>query len=125
MIGPSHRAWFSGDTGKTPLFDEIGKKLGPFDVTMIESGAYHPSWGEIHLGPHQALDVHTMVRGGVMMPVHWGTFNLALHDWYEPGEVVYTEGAERGILVATPTVGHPIEPTTLKEPTAPWWRDVR
>ena len=44
MLGPQHRVWYSGDTGPAPFFDEIGERLGPFDVAMLEIGAYHPSW---------------------------------------------------------------------------------
>ena len=85
IVGPEHRAWFSGDTG--PFDDgvrEIRKRLGPFDLSMVESGAWHESWGEIHLGPQQAMKMHELVGAKLMLPVHWGTFNLALHAWDEP-----------------------------------------
>ena len=69
-----HRVFFSGDTGLTPEFAEIGERLGPFDLVMLEVGAYHPSWGSIHLGPDNALIAHQLLGGGTLMPVHWGTF---------------------------------------------------
>ena len=45
------KVFFSGDTGLTSQFEAIGTTHGPFDLVMLEVGAYHPSWGSIHLGP--------------------------------------------------------------------------
>jgi len=84
LIGPDHRVYFSGDTGPTKHFEEIGEKFGPFDVTMLEVGAYNVAWGLIHLGPENALDAHEKLGGELMLPVHWGTFELALHGSSEP-----------------------------------------
>lgn len=85
FLGPQHRAWFSGDTG--PFDDgvrEIAVRLGPFDLAMIETGAWHPAWGNIHLGPREAVRMHRTLGARTLLPVHWGTFNLALHAWDEP-----------------------------------------
>lgn len=85
LVGPRSSVWFSGDTGPWDEgFAEIGKRFGGFDLSMIEIGAWHPSWGSIHLGPENALRVHELVRAKTLMPVHWGTFNLALHAWDQP-----------------------------------------
>ena len=84
--GPTHRAFYSGDTALHQEFSTIGEKLGPFDLTMIEAGAYNQGWADVHLGPEQAVLAHQLVRGKVMLPVHWGLFNLALHGWTEPAE---------------------------------------
>jgi len=85
LLGPQHRAWFSGDTGP---FDagvaEIARRYGPLDMAMIETGAWHPAWGDIHLGPQQAVRMHRLLGAKALLPVHWGTFNLALHAWDEP-----------------------------------------
>ena len=70
------------------------QKLGPFDVTMLEIGAWHPAWGEIHLGPKNALKAFQMLGGGTLLPVHWGTFDLALHEWDEPAETLLDHGAD-------------------------------
>jgi L-ascorbate metabolism protein UlaG (beta-lactamase superfamily) len=124
MVGPQHRVFFSGDTGMTPDFTEIGQRYGPFDVTMLEVGAFNPAWGDIHLGPHQALAAHEMLRGRRMLPVHWGTFDLAIHDWNEPAETLTREARERRVELVTPILGQPVEPTQASV-SAPWWRDVR
>ena len=86
--GPRHAFFFSGDTGLTPEYAEIATRLGPFDLVMLEVGAFHPRWGEIHLGPDNALEAHALLGGGALLPVHWGTFNLAIHAWDEPAETL-------------------------------------
>lgn len=80
--------FYSGDTGLHPAFKEIGERLGPFDLTLMETGAYNSMWPDVHLGPEQAVLAHQLVRGRVMMPAHWGLFDLAMHSWTEPAERV-------------------------------------
>ena len=84
ILGPRHRVWFGGDTGYFDGFGEIGQKLGPFDLTIVPIGAYDKAWKEIHVDPEEAVQAHIDVRGEVMLPIHWGTFNLGLHAWDEP-----------------------------------------
>ncbi len=120
LVGPRHRAFFSGDTGMHPDFAEIGRRLGPFDVTLMESGAYSAAWADVHMGPEQAVAAHLAVRGRVLMPVHWGTFNLALHGWTEPVERLLAAAAPHDIPVVVP------KPGGWFEPDAPpalvrWW----
>ncbi|WP_424521163.1 MBL fold metallo-hydrolase, partial [Rubrivirga sp.] len=88
ILGAERRVFYSGDTALSPDFLEVGRRLGPFDMTFIESGAYNDAWADLHLGPEQAVAAHRMVRGELMVPVHWGLFDLALHGWTEPAERV-------------------------------------
>ncbi len=118
-----HRVFFSGDTGLTPEFQEIRQRHGPFDLVMLEIGAFHPSWGDIHLGPENALAAHAMLGGGTLLPVHWGTFNLALHDWNEPAETLFGLAQAQGVRLLTPLLGAATEPSRVEAP-APWWRTV-
>jgi L-ascorbate metabolism protein UlaG (beta-lactamase superfamily) len=123
LIGREHRAYFSGDTGLFPALAEIGARLGPFDVTMIEAGAYGSAWPDWHLGPEQAVRAHRMVRGGLFIPIHWGLFNLAYHGWTEPAERVLAAAELAGVTIAIPRPGQSIEPSA---PPAleRWWPDV-
>ncbi len=123
IVGSSHRVYVSGDTGMFPGFVEIGERLGPFDLTLIDSGAYNPRWADVHLGPEQAVAAHRMVRGRVMLPVHWGTFDLALHGWTEPVERVLAAAAVQGVSVATPMVGQPLDVADTVTPTR-WWPEL-
>jgi L-ascorbate metabolism protein UlaG (beta-lactamase superfamily) len=121
LIGPKHRVFFSGDTGPSEGFREIGKREGPFDLALIEIGQYHPSWGQIHLGPAGALTAHRMLGAKILLPIHWATFQLGMHDWNEPPETLLKEAAKSKVAVVTPRLGEPIEPTETPNTTA-WWR---
>lgn len=118
-----HRLFFSGDTGLTEEYREVGRRHGPFDVVMLEVGAFHPSWGGIHLGPENALKAHAMLGSGLLMPVHWGTFNLALHAWDEPAETLLRLASEQQVRLFTPRLGAATEPARFEHAT-PWWREV-
>ena len=86
VLGPRHRFFYSGDTGYGTHFQEIGSRLGPFDLAFVKIGAYGPgqSWIDIHMPPEDAVQASRDVGAKRMFPVHWSTFNLAYHDWDEP-----------------------------------------
>jgi L-ascorbate metabolism protein UlaG (beta-lactamase superfamily) len=116
------KIFFSGDTGLTPEFADI-KARGPFDLTMLEIGAWHPAWGTIHLGPENALKAFEMLGGGTLLPVHWATFDLGLHPWAEPAETLWTLAEATRQRIVTPRLGVPFEPAHVDQPV-PWWRAV-
>ena len=118
-----HAVFFSGDTGLTTEYAAIRERLGPFDLVMLEIGAFHPSWGHIHLGPENALEALQLLGGGVFLPVHWGTFSLAMHAWDQPAETLFSLAPKRGVQLVMPRLGEPLEPAHA-EPAAPWWRAV-
>lgn len=121
MRGPRHAVFFSGDTGLTPEYAAIGQRLGPFDLVMLEVGAHHPAWGHIHLGPENALQAHALLGSGVFLPVHWGTFALAMHDWDQPAEALLAQAPARDVPLLMPRLGEPVEPAH-RTPVLPWWR---
>ena len=120
---PRHSVFFSGDTGLTTEYVAIRERLGPFDLIMLEVGAFHPAWGHIHLGPENALEALTLLGGGAFLPVHWGTFALAMHDWDQPAEALLALGPKKGARLLMPRLGEPVEPAHAHELT-PWWRAV-
>lgn len=121
--GARHAVFFSGDTGLTTQYREIRRRLGPFDLVMLEVGAFHPAWGDIHLGPRNALQALDWLGGGAFLPVHWGTFSLAMHAWDEPAETLFAEGPRAGAQLLMPRLGEAVEPA--HEPRLdPWWRGV-
>lgn len=125
FLGREHRVWYSGDTALTPQFEEVGRRLGPFDLTLIEAGAYNQAWVDVHLGPEQAIAAHRLVQGGtggLMVPVHWGLFDLALHGWTEPAERVRRAAEAAGVAVAFPRPGESIAADDY--PNEPWWPTV-
>ena len=118
---PSHNLFFSGDSGYFDGFKQIGDRYGPFDMTFIECGAYGEGWPNVHMFPEQTVQAHLDLKGDVLHPIHWGTFNLALHPWYEPMERLTAAANLNNVKTATPIVG---ETTVydLKIPTARWWQ---
>lgn len=118
-----HRLFFSGDTGYHEGFATIRDRFGAFDVTMLEIGAWHPAWGDIHLGPENALRAFHTLGGGSLLPVHWGTFDLGLHPWAEPAETLLALAEASGARIFMPMLGRPFEPAHTDAPT-PWWRSV-
>jgi len=123
VTGPKHRFFFSGDTGLTGEYATIAGKLGPFDLTALEVGAFHPAWGDIHLGPAHALEAFDLLGGGTFLPVHWGTFNLAMHAWDEPPETLLELAARRGTRLVMPRLGDAVEPARAGA-VEPWWRPL-
>lgn len=121
--GPRRSFFYSGDTGLTPEYGEIRARLGPFDLILLEVGAFHPSWGTIHLGPENALEALALLGGGSLLPVHWGTFNLAIHAWDEPAETLVALAPKRDVRLVMPRLGAPVEPTQV-ERVDPWWREI-
>ena len=120
---PRHTVFFSGDTGLTTQYQLIRERLGPFDLVMLEVGAFHPAWGDIHLGPENALKALGLLGGGPFLPVHWGTFSLAMHAWDQPAEALLELGPKAGAQLMMPQLGEPVEPAHAQGPQ-PWWRAV-
>lgn len=119
--GKRQRVFFGGDSGYFDGFKQIGEQYGPFDLTLLESGAYNEAWSEIHMMPEETVQSHIDLQGKVLLPIHWGQFNLSLHPWTEPIERLVTEAKRQGVIVATPLIGQPVtEHSTL--PQTAWWQ---
>jgi L-ascorbate metabolism protein UlaG (beta-lactamase superfamily) len=119
--GPRHRIFFSGDTGYFDGFRAIGAAHGPFDLTLIKIGACDRTWQDIHLSPEEAVRAHRDLGGRLLLPVHWGTFNLAFHAWNAPPEEAVTAAAALGVDLVIPRPGQWFEAAT-PPPLDPWWR---
>ncbi len=124
VLGPKHRFFHSGDTGFSNHFGEIGKRLGPFDLTSIKIGAYDWTWEGIHMNPEQALQAHIDLSGRKMLPVHWGTFNLAIHSWDEPILRILKVAKEKKIDLATPKPGQWVDSSSTVG-FEPWWEKLK
>jgi L-ascorbate metabolism protein UlaG (beta-lactamase superfamily) len=121
--GPTRKVFYSGDTGYFPGFAEIGERHGPFDVTLVQVGAYGDAWPDIHMVPEDGVATHVDVRGGLMIPVHWCTFNLSLHDWPEPADRTWREAKARDVRLAIPRPGERVD---VDNPPAVdgWWQQI-
>lgn len=112
IINEKQRVYFGGDSGIMPQYKDIGDKFGPFDLTIMPIGAYDELWHDIHLFPKETVEAQLMLKSKKMLPVHWATFDLALHPWGEPIEQLLIEADKHGIEVLTPKVGEKINPAT-------------
>lgn len=122
VAGPAHRVFFGGDTGYTPAFAEIGEKYGPFDVGLIPIGAYDQRWADIHVNPEDAVQMLLDVQARVLLPIHWGTFDLAFHSWSEPVTRLLAAAALKGVKVLIPKPGERIVDVTALPQNLGWWR---
>jgi len=100
------RLFFSGDFDG---FAEIGHRFGPFDVAMVETGAYDARWSFVHMQPEQTLQAYRDLRGRWLLPIHNGTFDLAMHAWDEPFERISALAADHGVALATPRIGERLD----------------
>jgi len=123
IAGTNHSVYYGADSGLWPGFQEIGAQYGPFDLTMLEIGAFHEMWSDIHMGPDGAAEAYEALggpaRAGLLMPIHWGLFNLALHAWRQPIERILQITAERGWTLFSPPPG---QPTEVAEIQSDWWK---
>jgi L-ascorbate metabolism protein UlaG (beta-lactamase superfamily) len=117
------KIFYSSDSGYFEGFKKIGAKHGPFDLTMIDTGAWDKMWASIHMNPEESVQTHLDVQGKVMMPVHNSTFDLALHPWYEPLELVSAIGARQQVVLATPMMGEVYVVGSVPS-INPWWRKL-
>ena len=120
LVGPRHRVYYGADSGEWNGFSEIGERFGRFDLTMLEIGASNPLWADIHMGPAGAVRSFSALGGqGLLMPIHWGLFDLALHHWRQPIEHIF--GVE-DLKLWSPTPGEPSEVVSGQQIRSEWWR---
>ncbi|MEO8590173.1 MAG: MBL fold metallo-hydrolase [Flavobacteriales bacterium] len=120
MEGRAKKIYFGADSGYSPSFKEIGERLGPFDLALLECGAYSAHWANIHMTPEETAQAAVDVQAKVLMPIHWAKFSLALHPWKEPIERVSRKAGEIGLPLLTPPIGAIVTDAELSRSTR-WW----
>lgn len=115
--------FFSGDSGYFDGFKKIGERYGPFDLAMVETGAYDAMWPDVHMQPEETLQAFIDLQGKILMPVHNGTFDLGMHRWQEPFDRINALAKEKGVTLATPQMGEQLDVRAPK-PAQAWWRSV-
>lgn len=124
LVGQRHRVYYGADSGEWPGFSEIGQRFGPFDVSMLEVGAFNELWADVHMGPEGAVRSFRALGGqGLLMPIHWGLFDLALHHWKQPIETIWmAHDADPELKLWSPQPGAPSEVVAGRELRSEWWR---
>ncbi|GAA5066277.1 MBL fold metallo-hydrolase [Nocardia callitridis] len=128
IVGATKRVYFGGDTGYTQAFAQAGAALGPFDLTLLPIGAYDERWVDVHMNPEEAVRAHAdLCQGnagyGLLVPIHWATFNLAFHSWSEPVHRMIAAAKAAGTAIAVPMPGQRVDPIGFP-PSDSWWEDV-
>lgn len=124
VAGPEHRLFYSGDSGYFRGYADIGARHGPFDAALIQIGAYSAAWPDVHMTPEEGVAAHRDVGGGVLIPVHWGTFKLALHRWSDPVDRVWAEAKAARVTIAVPRPGERVD-LADPAPVDAWWETVQ
>ena len=123
IAGKDHRAFYAGDSGYFEGYRDLGREYGPFDLTLMPIGAYSPSWPDIHMTPEEAVSAHIDVGGKLLLPVHWGTFTLALHSWAEPVERLWAAAKDRDVDIVVPRPGQAV--SAADGPAVDgWWKTL-
>ena len=117
----THRIFFGGDSGYFDGFAEIGRRHGPFDLTLLEAGAYDRQWEGVHMLPEHVMQAHRDLRGDWLLPIHNATFDLAFHSWDEPMEKMLSLSAQQGVRLTMPRVGEAVR-LGHYQVAQPWWR---
>ncbi len=129
IIAPKIKVYFSGDGGYSPEFAKIGKKFNGFDIAFMEDGAYNESWKDVHMLPEQSVQASIDVKTKVVVPIHWGKFDLSTHKWNEPIQRFIKAmnrhnnllEKEKQIKMATPKIGENFN--IENPPSFKWWED--
>ncbi len=111
--------WFSGDGGYSHHFKEIGDRLGPFDLGMMECGQYCVDWAQIHMFPEESVQAALDAKVKTAMPIHWAGFNLSYqHAWHEPAHEFIKHAQQKQLHYITPNLGQIFDYQSI---THNWW----
>ena len=121
--GKKDNIYFSGDSGYDTHFKEIGDKYGPFDITLMECGQYNEDWKVIHMMPEETIQASIDLQSKLVLPIHWGAFTLAFHDWTDPIERVTKKANEMNIPITTPKIGEVVLIGNNIYPKEKWWEN--
>lgn len=120
---PNKKIYIGGDSGYDAFFKAIGEQFGPFDLAILECGQYNKNWKYIHMMPEETIQASKDLNAKVLLPVHWGKFPLALHDWDEPIIRAEKEAKLQNVALAHPMIGEIIDFENLGN-TKKWWEGV-
>jgi L-ascorbate metabolism protein UlaG (beta-lactamase superfamily) len=116
----NHQVYLGGDSGYDQHFKKIGETYGPFDLAILECGQYNKMWPLIHLFPEEVVEAGLDLKAKQLLPVHWGKYKLALHDWDEPIKRLVNAASGKEIKVKTPLLGESFY-LDKNQATTSWW----
>jgi L-ascorbate metabolism protein UlaG (beta-lactamase superfamily) len=119
----TRKLFLGGDSGYGSHFAAIGNKFGEFDLAILECGQYNEKWPMIHMEPEQTVQASIDLGAKITLPVHWGKFALAYHDWDEPINRFTKSATDLNRKYITPQIG---ESYSFDKPiaTKAWWKEM-
>lgn len=123
LESPKRSLFLGGDSGYGTHFSTIGNKFNGFDLAILECGQYNEKWPMIHMTPEQTVEAGIDLKAKTILPVHWGKFALAYHDWNESINRFTKKATELNVPYITPQIG---EMYNFEKPhqTTAWWKDL-
>lgn len=124
LITSQQKIFFSGDSGYSDHFKEIGKKYNGFDWVFLDNGQYDPAWPYIHMNPEEAAQAAEDLGTKFFMPGHMGRFSISNHSWDDPFKRVTAASKNKTYQLQIPRMG---ELVNLGEPpreSLQWWEGI-
>jgi L-ascorbate metabolism protein UlaG (beta-lactamase superfamily) len=92
--------YFSGDSAYGEHFREAGELFPKIDYFLVAIGAYEPRWfmEPVHLNPVEAVRGFIDSKAGVMVPMHYGTFDLTDEPPSQPLRFTLEEAEKAGVV---------------------------
>lgn len=80
------KIYFAGDSSWGHHFAQIGKEFKDIDIACmpIAPGEPHEWMQETHINARQAVQAFIKLKAKMLIPMHWGTFQLGFDDFYTP-----------------------------------------
>jgi L-ascorbate metabolism protein UlaG (beta-lactamase superfamily) len=72
--------------------------------------------------PEETAQAALDVRSKMTIPIHWGSFTLAFHDWTDPVVRVLKKAEELKLNMATPSIGQRVDLNREDLSFSQWWR---
>lgn len=119
---PSLNVFIGGDSGYDTYFKDIGDKFGPFNLVILENGQYDEQWKYIHMLPGEQLKAASNLNAETLLPVHFGKFTLANHDWDDPLINISKNKSQQDIRVITPMIGEQVNLNDSLQQFKNWWK---
>lgn len=116
--------YFGADGGYGSHFAEIAARFAPFDLVLLENGAYNEAWAQIHEMPEETFQAAQDVRAQRLMPIHWAKFDLSHHGWTEPVERLLKAAENSPMQILTPQIGQVFD-IRRDTPQEFWWRGLK
>ncbi len=91
--------YYAGDSGYAPHFGDVNERFGAPDLVVMPIGAYRPRamMRPVHVDPREALQAFVDLGARNLVPIHWGTYDLAEEPLNEPPEALLAKADELGI----------------------------